>query len=186
MDPDPAQLDPEQRSRSAAWWTAVGTVILALVAVAGITHEVWPRGAPSHAPEPAPSITITSPGTGSAVPQHLAEFSGAVAHLRPGDAVWAFFALANSSTVVYPEQGPCSIKGNDWSCPFVYVGPNAASTDTYEVFVAVVSSTQASYDGHFVATHQTIHLPALLPQDAVPHAKIVVHRCGAATISVCS
>jgi hypothetical protein len=66
----------------------------------------------------AQTADITVPAMGSSVPR-VVEFAGTVTGLQSGETLWIVLQRPVGQRY-YPAVGPCSVDGDEWTCPKVH------------------------------------------------------------------
>jgi hypothetical protein len=107
-------------------WTStrrrVGALVVAAVVLTVGVVLLRDRDSAEVTPVPASgriaqTAKITVPVSGASVPR-VVEFSGTVTGLQPGETLWIVLQRP-SGGLYYPAVGPCSVDGDEWTCPKV-------------------------------------------------------------------
>jgi hypothetical protein len=97
-------------------------VVVAVVLAAGVVLLVraWDSGQATPVPASERKVqtaVITHPLMG-ATGQREVEFAGTVTELQPGETLWIVLKEPGGRRY-YPAVGPCSVEGDEWTCPAV-------------------------------------------------------------------
>lgn len=138
-------------ARSQTRWTAVGGVLVALIAAFATYLAAKPSDAGT-SPPPAARLTIgwNNQQDGSDVGQFI-NASGPVSGLKRGELVWTFnqpLFPKGGNHLYYPNTGPCAVAAGTWTCNDIDIGGagdeiTKKGLGKYRVWVVVVSEQDA-------------------------------------------